>query len=175
MNPLEGLNFEQPKLFVFYLGGKINGYNIEMHDVAFIVGKNSGDIVIQIKQKWPEFSGLHIDSYMMLENVDGYDLSLSTNKIESTEKLYFVNLGSYTNSKFGENHWMGFYVAKSRAEAIERAKTTVLQNEELVHGDNVYNLDDCIRLDKLDDIYINLHFSGKTVDLVATNGYMKLK
>ena len=173
MKKIEEFNFETPKLFACYIGGKIANCNIEMHDTVFVVAKNTTEFIENIKQKVVAFESFHIDSWVVLQNVDGYEISLENAKKTSENKLFFVNLGSYLAGKFGENHFMQFCVAKSRAEAIEIAKKMVQPDEELVHGDNIYNLDDCIKLDKIDDLFVHLIIS-KQQNLVINNGYFKI-
>ena len=172
MKKIEEFNFETPKLFACYIGGKIDGCNIEMHDTVFVVAKNTAEFIENVKQKVVAFESFHIDSWVILQNVDGYEISLENIKQTNENKLFFVNLGSY-NKNFGENHFMQFCVAKSRAEAIEIAKKMVQPDEELVHGDNIYNLDDCIKLDKIGDLFIHLMIS-EPQNLVINNGYFKI-
>ncbi len=172
MKKIEEFNFETPKLFACYIGGKIANCNIEMHDTVFVVAKNTTEFIENVKQKVVAFESFHIDSWVVLQNVDGYEISLENTKQPNENKLFFVNLGSY-NKNFGENHFMHFCIAKSRAEAIEIAKKMVQPNEELVHGDNIYNLDDCIKLDKIGDLFIHLMIS-EPQNLVINNGYFKI-
>jgi hypothetical protein len=173
MKKIEEFNFEKPKLFACYIGGKIEGCNIEMHDTVFVVAKNTAEFIANVKQKVTAFTSFHIDSWVVLQNVDGYEITLKKEKQTSDNKLYFVNLGSYLAGKFGENHFMHFCVAKSRSDAIEIAKKMIASNEELVHGDNIYNLDDCIKLDKIGDLFIHLIIS-EPENLVINNGYFNI-
>ena len=172
MQKIDEFLYSEPKLFACYIGGKIANCNIEMHDVVFVVAKNTAEFIENVKQKVVAFESFHIDSWVILQNVDGYEISLENIKQTNENKLFFVNLGSY-NKNFGENHFMQFCVAKSRAEAIEIAKKMVQPDEELVHGDNIYNLDDCIKLDKIGDLFIHLMIS-EPQNLVINNGYFKI-
>ena len=172
MQKIDQFSYNEPKLFACFIGGKIANCNIEMHDVVFVVAKNTAEFIENVKQKVVAFESFHIDSWVILQNVDGYEISLENIKQTNENKLFFVNLGSY-NKNFGENHFMQFCVAKSRAEAIEIAKKMVQPDEELVHGDNIYNLDDCIKLDKIGDLFIHLMIS-EPQNLVINNGYFKI-
>ena len=176
MQNIKSFNFNEHKLFAFYLGGKIEGCNIEMHDVVFVIGKSNEDVLPQIKQKWiGTEKSLHVDSWIILENIDGFDIKITDDKPDNNGlSLYFVNLGAYTKDKFGENHFMNFCVAKSRSKAIEITKNIVPQSEEMVHGDNIYDIDDCIKLDVLDSCYIKLVQSNTSTNIISTNGYQKI-
>jgi hypothetical protein len=176
MQDIKSFNFNQPRLFAFYLGGKIEKCNIEMHDVVFVVGKSNEDVLPKVKQKWiGTTTSLHIDSWIVLDNIDGFDIEIVDIKPDNKNlNLYFVNLGSYTKDKFGENHFMNFCIAKSRTEAIEKTKALVPQNEEKTHTDNIYDIDDCIQIDKIDENYIKIEYSGKTTEFTSINGYQKI-
>jgi hypothetical protein len=173
---MKSFSFNKPKLFAFYLGGKVQGCNIEMHDVVFIVGKSNEDVLPQVKQKWiGTEKSLHVDSFVVLENIDSHDIKVTNQKTDNNGLgLYFVNLGSYTKDKFGENHFMNFCVAKSRSEAIEITRKTIPQSEDMMHGDNIDHIDDCIRLDSIDNYHVELKQSINKSNLISTNGYQKI-
>ena len=173
MQKIDEFSYNEPKLFACYIGGKIANCNIEMHDTVFVVAKNTQEFIENVRQKVTAFASFHIDSWVVLQNVDGYEIILANTKQTTENKLFFVNLGSYLAGKFGENHFMHFCVAKNRPEAIEIAKKMVSPNEELVHGDNIYNLDDCIKLDKIDDLYVNLE-KNEVKQFIINNGYFKI-
>ncbi len=52
---------------------------------------------------------------------------------------------------------MSLCVAKSRNKAIEITKIKTPKNEKLVQGDNIYNMDDCIKVEKMDNFYVALN------------------
>lgn len=111
MKQLDKLNFDKPTLVAFYLGGKIEGLNVEAHDIRFVVGVKRDDFLKQIKQAWVgEPKSLHIDSFIPLDYVDGHKIEINDIKVES-KKLYFLNLGFYNKNQFGEAHSMHFLVA----------------------------------------------------------------
>jgi hypothetical protein len=176
MHNIKSFNFCEPKLFAFYLGGKIKGCNIEIHDVVFIIGKSNEDVLQKVKNKWiGTEKSLHLDSWIVLENVDGFDIKITGNKPNNNDLgLYFVNLGSYKKDKFGENHFMNFCIAKSRSDAIEITKNIVPRSQEMLHSDNIYDIDDCIRLDLIDNYYIEIWQSANKSKLISNNGYQKI-
>ena len=68
---------------------------MKMHDVVFATGMNNLEIIEKIKQKWIGTPSFYVDSYVILNNIEGYEVEISTNKSPSEQKLYFVNLDSY--------------------------------------------------------------------------------
>ncbi len=171
-------SFDTAKLGIFYLGGKIQRCNIEMHDVVFVIGKSLKEMSSKIHAKWCGIpSSLHIDSWFIVDNVDGFDVKAINNKNikhRSSGFLYFVNLGYYHNNLFGEFHHMSLVVEESRGKAIEKAKLKVTKDCEMLHGDNIYNLDDCIKIDEIDNYQLILEYSGKQTNHIIKNGYQKI-
>ncbi|MCX7282141.1 MAG: DUF1543 domain-containing protein, partial [Alphaproteobacteria bacterium] len=109
------------KLFAVYLGGRAPKANTELHDVVFAVGIRIEDTYPQLLEKWfGNPVGLHLDSWLELDVVDGYRVTLSSAPSSQSEKLFFVNLGAYDNN-FTELHANGFYVATSPEGAKKRA------------------------------------------------------
>lgn len=176
MKFFENQNNNKPKLFIFYLGGKIDKCNIEIHDVIFVVGQTDIEIANKIKEKWiGNIKSLHIDSWFMIENVDGFDIEVNQNVLGSkSNSLFFVNLGYYLQGIFGESHFMTLTVAKSRAEAIKIARNKLFANHQMLHTDNIYDIDECIKLEQIDNYHISLKYTGTTKSNIITNGYQKL-
>jgi len=174
---LERFVFDSPKLFIFYLGGSFENCKIETHDVVFVVAKTDDEASEKIKQKWRGTEkSLHVDSWFIAENIDGFSVIITENKPQASDThLYFVNLGFYRSGVFGEDHFMTLVVASSKSEAVEKAKLKVLPGKEMLHSDNVHDLDDCIRVDEVDNYYIDLEYSGVCDAIKPTNGYQKLR
>ena len=111
------------KLFAVYLGGRAPKANIELHDVVFAVGETIEATYEQLMDKWfgtPK--GLHLDSWMELDIVDGYKITLSDWKSTGNLKLYFINLGAYLSGQFMEAHANTFLVAANFQEAKVKGK-----------------------------------------------------
>ena len=99
------------KLFAVYLGGRAPKCNTELHDVVFVVGERIEDTYAQLLELWfGSRKGLHIDSWLALEVIDGYRVSLSRTPPNTDEKLFFVNLGAYADGQFTEIHENVFLV-----------------------------------------------------------------
>jgi hypothetical protein len=162
----------QQKLFAVYLGGCAPKANTELHDVVFAVGLRIEDTYTQLLEKWfGNPVGLHLDSWLELDLVDGYRVSLSPTPAPQTEKLFFINLGAYDDS-FTELHANGFYVAASGPQAKQRAMTdhfTSGVNE--AHKDDLYDIDDCIALETVGGLHVVLTRTGETSANKPSNGY----
>jgi len=161
------------KLFAVYLGGSAPKGNTELHDVVFAVGAGIEDTYEQLMDKWfgtPE--GLHLDSWMELDIVDGHKVTLIEQKSEQKEKLYFVNLGAYSDGQFTEIHASKFLVAENAREAKARAKAELLKNwPGPVHKDDLYEVDDCLELGTVGRYFISLEKTTLPENLKPTNGY----
>jgi Domain of Unknown Function (DUF1543) len=163
----------QNKLFAVYLGGRAPKGNTELHDVVFVTGQSITDTYEQCLDKWfgtPK--GLHLDSWMALDVVDGYRIALSDTKVESEKKLYFVNLGAYKDGEFTEIHANKFLVAGSAAEAKIRAKQALLKEwPSAVHTDDIYEIDSCMELGMVDAFYVVLSQTAEPENLQPNNAY----
>jgi len=139
---------DMPKLFAVVLGGRARGCNVELHDVQFAVGETIEETYPDLLRLWfgaPD--GLHLDSYMPLEVVDGFRVTVSPLDVEGDQKLFFVNLGAYRAGVFGEDHANTFIVAASPAIARQRAKAELMQGwGSPVHHDNLLDIDDCLEV-----------------------------
>lgn len=176
------------KLFAVYLGGRADKCNIELHDVVFVVGSSIEKTYPLLAKKW--FGNLHqfhIDSYICLEHIDGYDIHLTKNPSEvvSSKKLYFINLGAYKPFEFTEYHQSAFYVSDSAPEAIKRAKSELCQGLETIHKDDVvlidrvnnrldYDIDDVMEIREVDEYYISLTPSDSSFS-IPVSAYIKLE
>ena len=160
------------KLFSVFLGGRADKCNTELHDVVFTLGEKIEDTYNDLLKKWfgvPD--RLHIDSWVDLSIVEGYKISISKEKKKSDKKLYFVNLGAYEKNRFEELHESKFMVDVNKINVKKRAKELLLVGKEQVHLDDLYDVDDCIEINKVSDFYIVLKKSTKSQNLKFNNGY----
>ena len=71
-------NSLSPSLFLVVLGGREKGVHIELHDVRWAIGNKIEDTYDQLRSQWFGIQkGLHIDSYMKVLYVDGYEIKLT--------------------------------------------------------------------------------------------------
>lgn len=60
MKFFENQNNNKPKLFIFYLGKKIDKCNIEIHDVIFVIGQTDIEIAKKLKKNGLAVLNLYI-------------------------------------------------------------------------------------------------------------------
>ncbi len=146
---------EMIKLYMLLLGCKPGGRFTEQHDIFFGTGNSLKDLVPDIMAFWPEPPKIHIDAWREVTEVDGYAIRVLTKQeFISTKKdghLFFLNLGGYKENEFEEFHYKMLVVAKDKAEAINRAKTTAFYKHTGFVG-AVSHIDDKYGVD-VDDVY----------------------
>jgi hypothetical protein len=161
------------KLFAVYLGGRAPKANTELHDVVFVTGPRIEDTYVQLLDKWfGDPKSLHIDSWLELDVVDGWRVTLTDTPSPESEKLFFVNLGAYRDGEFTELHAMGFYVAASAPEAKKRALAEHFKSGFAeTHKDDLLDIDDCIALEAVNNLRVALTKTGEISATKPSNGY----
>jgi hypothetical protein len=160
------------KLFAVYLGGRAARCNTELHDVVFVAGESIETSYERLMDKWfGDPLRLHIDSWLELQVVDGYRISLQPHSSAQAKKLYFINLGAYTPGQFTELHANAFVVAENEADVKKRAKSELLQGTQSIHTDDLYDIDDCLEISEVDGQHIHLEPTSGKVPLDPHNGY----
>lgn len=178
------------KLFAVYLGGKADRCNIELHDVVFVVGSTIEETYQMLAEKWfGNRDGFHIDSYIHLQFIDGYEIQLvnDPSEVDPLKKLYFINLGAYKPFEFTEYHQSAFYVTESGPEAVARAKSELCQGLQTIHKDDVvlidrvcnpnptdFDVDDVLEIQKVDEYYISLKPTASQEKPMPISAYIKL-
>jgi hypothetical protein len=111
------------KLFMFYIGGNCGNSNIELHDVRFSIGENPEDCYEDLRRQWwGEPKSLHLDCWGVIEQADGFDVTVTASPPPSNSgSLFFVNLGGYDPSEFSELHRNVLLVAADASAAKVRA------------------------------------------------------
>jgi hypothetical protein len=112
------------KLFVIMVGGYPPGSHLEVHDVRFHVAERVEDTFATLKREW--WGGedrFHLDAFGALEWADGHDIVIADEPPAgaSEARLFFVHLGGYDPSVFGELHREVFVAAKDARAAKSRA------------------------------------------------------
>lgn len=150
-----------PGLFLIYIGGRAGNANIELHDVRFVAGNSIEDTYDALREQWfGDPKSLHLDSYLRVTNVDGYEVQLRRESPAQDEKLFFINLGGYDPRDLAELHAFGLFVATSSGQAKTRAKQTLLVGADTQHKDDLYEVDDCLQLDSIEEYYVHLVRGG---------------
>ena len=162
-------------LFVVMLGGKHPRAKIEVHDVVFAVADTLEAAYPQLRADWfGSPKGVHIDSWMAVEGVDGWKVELShLAPAAGAPHLYFINLGGYEANSFGEAHHYLLVVACSKQEAMSKGKQHTRRQWSQAHTDGVLDIDDCLPIDLVDGRYIHL-VQGTHRPILQQNDYIVL-
>lgn len=162
-------------LFVVMLGGKHPRAKIEVHDVVFAAADTLQATYPQLRDGWFGSSkGVHIDAWMAVDGVDGWKVELSHLAPQAdAPHLYFINLGGYEASSFGEAHHYLLVVACNKQEARTKGKQQMLRQWSQAHTDAVLDVDDCLPIDLVDGRYIHL-VQGEHRPIMQQNDYIVL-
>lgn len=162
-------------LFVVMLGGKHPKAKIEVHDVAFVIADSLEAAYPQLRQSWfGTAAGLHIDSWMRVDGVDGWKVELSALAPRpGSPRLYFINLGGYESKVFGEAHHYVLVVAQNKTEAKSKGKQHMLNHWAQSHTDALMDVDDCLPIDVVGGRYIHL-VEGEHTGVLQRNDYIVL-
>jgi hypothetical protein len=162
-------------LFVVMLGGKHPRAKIEVHDVVFVVADTLEAAYPQLRESWfGSPAGVHIDSWMQVDGVDGWKVELSPlAPLPGSPRLYFINLGGYEAQTFGEAHHYVLVVAKTKAEAKVRGKRHMLRQWAQSHTDALLDVDDCLPIDEVSGRYIHL-VESEHAGVIQRNDYIVL-
>lgn len=115
------------------LGARVDNSILEQHKVIFCVCEDFDNLKLQAKEAWRGSLHLHIDIYMCIEQIGGYEVviqdecgfSVEVPDDDDDKELFFINLGGYKTGVLGEIHKQIFIVARNSAEAKELAKQDV--------------------------------------------------
>lgn len=169
------MTFSAPKLFAVYLGGRAPKCKTELHDVAFVVGNSIEETYDQLLDSWfGSAKGLHIDSWYEVRVLDGYRISVETCPFNAPEKLYFVNLGGYIPETFSEIHESLLVVSESEGAAKRAANAKLSKKLTSLHTDDLFDIDDCIELQKVNSLYIHISPTTEVKQTRIWNGYHPL-
>lgn len=145
------------KLFLVVLGGRTSLSTIELHDVRFVVGDSIEATFPELRRQWfGELRGLHLDSYLEVRCIDGFQVALRPEPFEGPERLWFVNLGAYDPEQLAELHRFGLVVAATPQAAKARAKRRWLVGAEQQHKDDLCAVDDCLALEAVQRWHVHL-------------------
>lgn len=166
------------KLFAIYVGGELEGANIELHDMRFVVAPSIGDTYDELKRQWWGIpKSLHIDCWAELDQVDGYDIELRSEPFTGPEKLYYINLGGYDAGEFLEKHKNVFIVASTVSEAKKRAIKEA-KPWSVPHRDEMYEAEQAFSLNEVGSnqrLYVHLKKAADARELSFTCNYTPIK
>ncbi len=151
------------KLFLVYLGGRTSKSNIELHDVRFVACSKIEESYGILREAWfGDVKGLHIDSYMSVNFIDGFRIELKKKAFKGPENLYFVNMGGYDPQCIAELHEFGLFVATSSEEAKKKAKLKLLSKSVKQHKDDMFDVDDCFVVNEVQEYFVHLYPDNRT-------------
>lgn len=164
------------KLFAAVLGGRTEGCNIELHDVVFAVSESIENAYPTFRKKWfGTQKRLHLDSYIELNCVDGYEVTLSKEQPQqNSNKLFFVNFGMYKEGYFGEYHETNFYVDTNKAHVLQRAKKDLCIDGIQPHCDDNIVVDDIIDIAHIDHYYLHFKPTTQQKKIKVNSAYCRL-
>ena len=133
------------KLFMFYVGGDCGSSNVELHDVRFSIGDTFEDCFDDLRsQWWGDPQSLHLDCWGEVNQADGYDVTLTTERpAECAERLFFVNLGGYDVSQFSELH-RNVLVVASDAPSAKAKSLKLIAGWNLPHKDSLFEIEKAV-------------------------------
>lgn len=110
-------------LFMILVGATVPGRFTEQHDIFFGVGDSLDAIKPAVKKYWEGAKGIHIDAWRMIQHVEGFNISISTNENKMGEKrLFFLNLGGYKPNVFEEFHYKLIVAASDKGDAVKQGR-----------------------------------------------------
>ncbi len=138
------------KLYMFYVGGDCGNSNVELHDVRFSIGETPEACHTDLrKQWWGDAKSLHLDCWGAVEQADGFDVTLAAEASrEDFGKLFFVNLGGYQPSEFGELH-KNVLVVAADAKAAKAKALTQIRNWSEPHRDAQFEIEKALDVSAL--------------------------
>jgi hypothetical protein len=150
-------------LFVIYIGGSHSRSFIELHDMRFVIANNIEETYEALRQSWwgtPE--SLHLDAWGILNYADDHNVRISDQPPQNTtNKLYFVNLGGYDQHQFTELHKNIFVVAADEKQAKQKAVQQISEWQS-PHRDYLHEIDIVLDLNNL------ITEQNKYLHLIAT-------
>ncbi|HEX7338776.1 MAG TPA: DUF1543 domain-containing protein [Rhodanobacteraceae bacterium] len=162
-------------LFACVLGGTAPGAHTELHDVAWAIAPTIEAAHDQLLDAWfGARRGLHIDAWMQLDTIAGHRIKLSDAPPTNALRLYFVNLGAYAGSEFGERHANVFLAGESAAQVKAQAKQTLLQGLDTVHKDYLFAVDACLPIERVAGRHIHVTPDATAKAPTVVSGYQPL-
>lgn len=170
---------EGHQLFLVVLGGRSGGCTIELHDVRFVVAISIDEAIPELRRQWfGRRRGLHIDSYLAVQFVDGYRVELRQEPpVGADQSLWFVNMGAYDPNQLSELHQFTLLVAPTAHAAKARARQRLLLGAVDRHKDDLHGVDDCLRLEAMGGWHLHLSVDpqGRSQPLVPNwCGYRRI-
>lgn len=158
-------------LYMIGIGGKTPYSNIEVHDIQFLVGETIEDTHDELCNRWYGET-VHLDSHQVINKIDGYELIISKEEVESPLKCFMVYVGGYQPNHLEEIHKVGLFVATTDKEARAKASNTLFGHNKNEHIDSIVEINSVIQK----GYFIHLKASnGDFIQKPDWQGYKKLR
>ena len=114
---------------------------------------------------------MHIDSYRWIKRIDGHRVTVVDpppypQENSNENKLWFVNLGAYSELSMAEQHQFGLVVAKNPQQAKESACRRWLKSMSKIHKDDLHSVNQSPTMDDL----LPIHGNGQwSIELTQEN------
>ena len=146
-----------------------------MHDLRFTLAEDHEQAFHQVAHSWfGDPSTAHVDAYMDLSQVDGYELAAASEG-EAAKTLFFVNIGGYQEGVFNEEHRYLFLIGENEKEVKLRAVKLYKSELRLTHVDNTEEIDQVIPIHEIDGQELSWKATADNKKPVAHTGYWPLK
>ncbi len=162
---------ENLQLFIVLLGGYNKGDLLEAHNLFIGVSDDLKSLKNEMKRSWTGTT--HVDGYMILKHVDGYDIKITegTPAESAYPMLVIGNIGFYKEGKFAEFHNLIPFVLTGENDSIlEKLKRDPDFSEGQVLGEPTRShLDDkhvITAFDVDDVINVQKNVKGYIIELV---------
>lgn len=157
------------------LGGQHPAARIEVHDIVFTAVEETLERkYAQLKSRWfGDKKHVHLDGWMRIAGIEEFRVELRQDSIHQPHQLYFFNLGGYSHQSFGEDHRYGVVIANSLEQAKYKAKRQAPELWQLPHKDNIVDIDQCLRIDKVGNWHVCL-VKGEHQGITFENCYIPL-
>lgn len=158
------------QLMMVTVGGKVKDVNMEVHDVQFVQAADLESTYDVLKERWyGVLDGLHIDSYMVVEHIDGYDVKVTETVSDQENHLFLVNVGGYTPGKMLEEHDIKLYVGTDEKSVKQRVMAEYKELFNMRHVDKIVNVNELV------DGHIQLtKVEGKENSEVVITGFHRI-
>lgn len=176
---------EKLQLFIVLLGGYNKGDLLESHNLFIGVGADLESMKAQMKKSW--LAATHVDAYMILNHVDGYDIRIKEGTPDEKEypMLVIGNIGYYKEGHFTEFHKLMPFVLKNEKDSVHQklkrdpdfAKGQSLEEAVRSHLDDkhvitAFDVDDVINVQKnITGYIIELTPSDEKKENILSLGY----
>ena len=163
------------QLFMIHLGGKASGALIEVHDVQFIIAEKIEDCEEVLRKHWYGLDlKLHIDSYKVINQIEGYKVSIIDEKIPQAENVFFTHIGAYKSDLMEELHYFNLLVSTD-IDCAKNLQREMFKGYKQEHIDSIIDVSLSPLLNAIESGFIFLEENKERFDLIPDwQGYKRI-